>query len=485
MSRMEQSARSSARETPMTGPTAKRARTLAEVPGPRGLPLLGNLLQVDTARFHQSLEAFWRAHGDLFSFRLGTKRCVGIADPTLVRTLLRERPHDFTRMSTMEGVARELGMHGLFSAEGEDWKRQRTLIMPAFRDSNLLQRFDTLRAITERLIDALEQQTAEPVTILDSFMRYAVDVMAQVSLGEDLNTLERGAAGLQQHLGTIFGMLLRRVLAPIPYWRYFKLPADRALDRALAAASQDIHAMIARAQRKLADDPARAAAPETLLEAMLIAANGDGQQLTAAEVLANVFTLLLGGEDTTANTLAWIVYYLALHPDVQAELRSEVDHVLGHSATLSDHTRIADMPLLTAVVHETLRLKGPAPFVALAATRDLKIADVDVPAGTPIFVLLRAVALRTPGTPNPESFDPRRWLDVSSAARTELARASMPFGAGPRICPGRQLALLECALAISALVKRYEVTLASQEPIRERFDFAMEPEDLRVHIRPR
>jgi cytochrome P450 len=309
--------------------------------------------------------------------------------------------------------------------------------------------------------------------------------MAQVSLGEDLNTLERGSEGLQRQLETIFGMLLRRVLAPIPYWRYFKLPADHALDRALSAASKSINGMIARAQRKLADDPARAAAPQTLLEAMLVAASSGAEQLTEAEVLANVFTLLLGGEDTTANTLAWMVYFLALHPDVQGELRSEVDRVLGDSSTLEEHARIAEMPLLTAVVHETLRLKGPAPFVSLAPARDLRLADIDVPAGTPVFALLRAIALRMPGMHKPESFDPHRWLNLSSAARAELARSSMPFGAGPRICPGRQLALLECALAISALIKRYQITLASPGPIRECFDFAMEPEGLRVFVRPR
>ena len=481
---MEPSAASEA--TPVTSSKSMRVRSLADVPGPRGLPVLGNLLQIDLARFHVTLEQFWHAHGDLFSFRLGPKRCLGIADPTLVRSILRERPHDFTRMSTMESTARELGMHGVFSAEGDDWKRQRTLIMPAFRDSNLLQSWGTLRALTERLMCSLDQHAArgEPVLILDQLMRYTVDVMAQVSLGVDLNTLERGSQGLQQQLGVIFSMLLRRVLAPIPYWRFVKLPSDRALDQALAAATQAIKAIIADAQHKLAQDPTRAKNPETLLEAMLVAAIG-GEQLTEAEVIANVFTLLLGGEDTTANTLAWIVYYLARYPDVQAELRAEVDHVLRDSAVLEDHARIADMPLLSAVVHESLRLKGPAPFVALAPTRNLQIGDIEVPAGTPVFVLLRAVALRTPGTPNPESFNPKRWLNLSSSARTELARASMPFGAGPRICPGRQLALQECALAISALVKRYEVTLASQEPIRERFDFAMEPEALRVNVKRR
>jgi len=129
----------------------------------------------------------WRAHGDVFSFRLGPKHCLGVADPALVRSIMRERPHDFTRMSTMESTARELGMHGVFSAEGEDWKRQRTLIMPAFRDSHLLQRFDTLRAITERLMSSLAPHAAsgEPALILDQFMRYTVDVTNALDPGKN------------------------------------------------------------------------------------------------------------------------------------------------------------------------------------------------------------------------------------------------------------------------------------------------------------
>lgn len=464
-----------------------RTRSLADLPGPRGLPLLGNLLQIDNARFHLTLEDFWRAHGNLFSFRLGTTRCLGVADPALVRSIMRERPHDFTRMTSMESVARELGMHGLFSAEGEDWKRQRTLIMPAFRDTNLVRRFETLQTITHRLMHSLTPHalSGAPVIILDSFMRYTVDVMAQVALGEDLNTVERGGDALQRHFEVIFGALLRRILSPVPYWRYVKLPADRALDRALQAAGDALRAIIERAREKLAREPERAQAPETLLEAMLVAADSGGQQLTESEVLANVFTLLLGGEDTTANTLAWVVYFLALHGDVQSELHAEVDSVLGDDAVLSDHARIADLPLLTAVVHETLRLKGAAPFVALAAARDQTLGEIQVPRGTPIFLLLRAVALRAPGLAQPEQFDPRRWLNANSSARAELARASMPFGAGPRVCPGRQLALMEAALAISALVKRHELELVNSKPVRERFDFAMEPEDLQVQLRPR
>ncbi len=464
-----------------TAPTA--LRTLRDVPGPRGFPINGNLLEIDLERTHLSFERYAREYGPVFGFRLGPERCLGVSEPELVRTLLRERPSDFRRIKTMESVARELGMHGVFSAEGDDWKRQRTLIMPAFREENLTRHAPALRTITERFVDLLgrEASRGQPIDILHHLMRFTVDVTAEVAFGRDMNTVERGADELQQHFETIFPMLLRRVLAPFPYWRYVRLPADRKLDRALAASRTALGPLIERAREELAADPERRAAPRTLLEAMIVASSDEAGRLTNDELFANVLTLMLAGEDTTANTLAWVVYYLAKYPEVQRELQGEVDAVLGSERTLPSPSAAAQLRYLGAVAHETLRLKSPAPFISLAAVRDTQIADIEVPEGTPVFVLTRAIAMREDSFPQPERFDPSRWLSSDRALR-----ASMPFGAGARVCPGRQLALLECSLLISAIVKRFDFALPPDlGEVRERFDFAMEPENLRVIVRER
>jgi cytochrome P450 len=222
---------------------------------------------------------------------------------------------------------------------------------------------------------------------------------------------------------------------------------------------------------------------------MIVAATESNEglaRLSNDEVFANALTLLIAGEDTTAYTIAWMLYFLAKHPDIQEELREEVDAVLGSSRTLPSYAAASELRYLTALAHETLRLKGPAPLLALAAARDTQLADIALPAGTPVFALLRQVGLQPESFPEPERFEPRRWLtNDDSGQRAALARESLPFGAGPRVCPGRQVALLECAILMSAVIKSFELALPPGLEVREAFDFAMKPENLRVILRPR
>jgi cytochrome P450 len=484
-------------------PETQTIRALTALPGPSGPPLIGNALQIDLTRLHAQLESWAAAHGDLYTFRLGPTRCLVVSDPDAARKVFADRPLGFRRFHTMEQVARELDMHGLFSAEGEDWQRQRRLIMPAFKEENLARAFPVLRTISERLVRLFEREASkgEPIDVLHHLMRFTVDVMAAVAFGRDMNTLERGPDELQRHFEVIFPMLLRRVNAPFPYWRYVKLPVDRALDRALEGAKQILLPVIEQARAERAER-ADCTASLTLLHAMLDATDeqtaGAAARLSQSEIIANVFTLLLAGEDTTANTLAWIIYFLASHGDVQEQVAEEARDVLGDAAALASMADVSRLRLLTAVTHETLRLKSPAPFVSLEAVTDSVVAGVRVPAGTPVFVLTRRIAMREAYFAQPEEFLPGRWLgnregedprdkredkrEDKHADKRDKLRMSLPFGAGPRVCPGRQLALLECALSLSAVAARFRLSLPPDLVVGERFDFAMEPEGLRVLV---
>ena len=119
-------------------------RTLTDLSGPKGLPLLGNLLQLDLKQLHRVLEKWCHEFGNLYLFELGRTPVVVVADPELIQQILRNRPKLYGRLGTIEPVFKEMGITGVFSAEGDDWKRQRRLTAHALDANHLRQFFPTL-----------------------------------------------------------------------------------------------------------------------------------------------------------------------------------------------------------------------------------------------------------------------------------------------------------------------------------------------------
>jgi cytochrome P450 len=460
------------------------------MPGPRPLPLLGNLLGLSIKRLHLDLEKWARRYGDVYVFRLGPKPVLVISDTALLQQVLRDRPEGFRRLSAMREVVDEIRATGVFTAEGDTWSRQRRLVMAAFGTSHLREGHASIAEITRRL-GRLWQGAAErgePVDVLRDLTRYTVDITSVVGFGTDMNTIERGTHALQRHLEVVFRMVSRRMNMPFPLWRYVKLRADRELDRSLAEVEQVILDLIRKTRAEIDAEPARAAAPRNLLEAMLSArdASDPSARLSDREVFGNVFTLLLAGEDTTANTLAWMLYFMATSRGVQGRMQAEADALLGGAEVLENHEDIPKLRYTTAVAHETLRLKSAAPVQFCEAGADTRVGDVEVPAGTAVILLTRLVALRDENFYDAATFDPTRWLGAAPPGGRHEPRAALAFGSGPRVCPGRALSLIECGMVGAMVARRFDVSLEpSGAAVEERFAGLMRPEGLRIRLTPR
>jgi cytochrome P450 len=461
-------------------------RPLSALPGPRGLPLVGNLHQLDVARIHLVLEDWRERFGPVFTIRMGRRPALVLAETELVRQVLRDRPGKFRREESLLETARETGINGVFHAEGADWRKQRRLVMPAFGSGPTRAGWSGLRSMSDRLRARWDEaaRTGHPVDVLQDLTRFTVDVTSHLVFGRDLNTLERGSDELQRNIQEIFATVGRRMFAPMRYWRVIRLPQDRRFDRCLLAVKSEMEALIQRAHEELAQRPA-GALPRTLLEGMIQARDEEDPavRFSDAEVLGNVLTLLLAGEDTTANTMAWMLYFVARDPEVQRRLQQEADRVLGTETSLPTPDDAAAMQYAGALAREALRLRSPAPMMLHQALEDVVLGDVAVPTGTRIFLLTRAADLDQLG----RELQPDRWLgstrdDARSDARRGV-KEGLAFGDGPRICPGRSLALVECALVSAMVGRRFELSLAG-EP-RERFNFVVQPEGLRIRFRPR
>jgi cytochrome P450 len=278
-------------------------------------------------------------------------------------------------------------------------------------------------------------------------------------------------------------MIARRVSAPVPYWRYVRLPADRALDRSLAQLQIAIRQFVDKAREQMRERPELHEHPENFLQGMLAAQQSEGRY-SEEELFGNTMTMLLAGEDTTAHTLAWTTWFLAREPEVQARLASEAGELLGDSAFPSDHETASAFEYGEAVLRESMRLKSVASVIFLESLHETDVGGTRVPAGTRILLLTRHAAMQAASFPRPAAFDPDRWLSQQDGAHR--SKGFLSFGAGPRFCPGRNLAFLEAKAALATLARNFEITLdPAAPPVTEQFTFTTIPRGLRVRLRER
>lgn len=446
-------------------------KRIADLPGPRGLPILGNLLQIDASSLHLIAEKWSRQYGEVFRFRIGRRELLALANPETIAAVLRERPDGFYRTERLSAIAREMGFNGVFSANGDAWRRQRPMVMAGFDPAHIKSYFPMLVNVTERF-SRRWQRAAAAGTAIDlqaDLMRYTVDVTAGLAFGSDINTLESEEDVIQAHLDKIFPALFKRLLAPVPYWRWFP---DRKVERHVVALRRAVEGFIAQARARMSNPP------RNLIEAMIAARDTPGSGLTDDDVAGNVLTMLLAGEDTTANTLAWMIYLLHRHPEALARAGEEVSRV-----RLDRYEDVSALPFVDACINETMRLKPVAPIIMAQPTRDTEIAGVQVPKKTIVMCLMRAGAIDERRFADAKAFEPGRWL--SGAQASSPKRVSMPFGAGPRLCPGRYLAILEMKMVMAMLLSRYEIgSVATPDggEAREHLAFTMAPVGLRLRL---
>ena len=466
-------------------------RQIKDLPGPRALPLVGNAFQVTLASVHQDFERWAREFGTLYQMKMGRAQVLVIADHELLAAVLRDRPDGFRRSPRIAEVASELGLpQGLTSAEGEDWQRQRRMVMASFAPGQVRAYFPSLQKVTLRL-QARWQKAAlaqSSINLQADLMRFTVDAIAGLAFGKDINTLESGEDVIQRHLDKVLPAVAWRVVSLVPYWRYFKLPADRVLEHSIAVINATLLDFVAQARQRLTEDPALRGKPGNLLEAMLVAADQPGSGLGDRQIVGNVMTMLLAGEDTTANTLAWMIHLLQRNPDALLRAQQEV-RALAPDPSCSSMEMMEQLVFLDACISETMRLKPVAPLMALQALRDTTVGDVAVPKATLIMGVLRHDSVSERNFQNPNAFEPERWLaDAPQALSPAAKRSAIPFGSGPRMCPGRYLALLEMKMAMAMLLASFDIVRVETPDGREaqeRMAVTMAPVGLQMKLRER
>ena len=196
-----------------------------------------------------------------------------------------------------------------------------------------------------------------------------------------------------------------------------------------------------------------------LLSALMGVVDEDGRQMSRTQLRDETITMLLAGHETTALALTWTWYLLSRHPEVVERLEREADALNG-PPTFADLPRLA---YTERVVRESMRIYPPAYSFGREALDDDEILGWPVPAGTTLFVFPWVLHRDERFFPDPLRFDPDRWTD--DFERRLPRHAYLPFGAGPRMCIGREFARMELILIVAAIAQRYRLEWGAEPPV--------------------
>ena len=378
--------------------------------------------------------------------------------PEAMRHVLASHPELYRRVAAGDRVLGPILGRGLASSEGEAWRRQRRILAPAFTPRTLPVLTRHIMACAEAACTRLEAAGGGPLDLLTTMQELSLDVAATSMFS--LETARFGAQlrGLLSVYATSIGrprasdfLLPRRVPTPTSLRRGLFRRRWTTLIRSIIA------------DRRAAT--AREAVPRDLFDMLSDAYGTQEESLLADEVS----TLIFAGHETTGLTMFWACYLLAHAPEWQAVIRAEAREVDLSPGAAAD--ALAGLSATRAVVEETLRLYPPAYMSARQAAEPHTLCGVPVRKGS-LVLLPFCMLQRNPHLwPSPSTFDPRRFLVDAKPDRF----AFLPFGAGPRVCIGAQLALSEAVLVLARLVRDNDIRLEPGAPVLPVGSFATRP----------
>lgn len=383
-----------------------------------------------------------RSYGDIVQYRSSVEPAYLVNHPDYIRQVLQSKAHNYNKNTYLNKYMLEsLTGQGLLTSENPLWREQRRLIQPAFHRHSLPKFVDLMKVAVLRTVGRLDEAAAErrPVDIANEMMRLTLDIVTQSLFGYDIT-------GQADEIGEAMDTMVS-----------IGKPRHRKVREAMELLDRIVYAIID--ERRLHPERER----EDLLTMLLNARYDDGSAMPDRQVRDEIMSLLVAGHETTANTMSWTWYLLARNPQVVECLEAEIDDVLGDRVPGVD-----DFPRLVyadKVFHEAMRFYPSAWSISRRALRDDEIGGYFIPANSIVAMSPYTMHRHPAFWDEPERFDPERFTPERVAARPRFAY--FPFGGGARQCIGNYFALMESAIIIPTIARRYRMRLISDEPVEE------------------
>ncbi len=432
------------------------------IPGPTGLPLLGNLLDLQREDLlHYFIDAS-QSYGDVVRFRLGPMEQYLFVHPDHVHHILVSGRQHYVKGMGYSGLKLLVG-EGLLTSDGDLWRRQRELMQPSFSPQAVMSYEHIVVSAVQDMLARWKVITRDgaPINVNEEMLQLTINVIGMVLFGMDLRNEapETGKA-----FEYVFSYLPKITLNPFAAPLFVPTRGNRRFKQALALIRQFIGEQI---------EQGRTGSERNGLLSILLHEHGaDGQAgMNDKQLQDEVTTLFFAGFETTSRALTWTWYLLSLHVESADKVYAEVDSLLAKRMPMA-----ADVSRLTyqrQVIDEALRLYPPIGLLSRQAVHDDVVGGYRIPARA-LIVLCPYLTHRHPDFwDTPDKFDPDRFSPARSARRHKYAY--YPFGAGPRICLGAGFAMQEISMTVSMVAQQYRLQLVPDCKVEVGFHGTTQP----------
>lgn len=451
------------------GPAHADIAPPAIAPGPRGLPVLGNMLDIsrDPVGYLESCAA---RYGGVTALKLGVYPALLLNDPDLIEQVLVKEHEKFIKHQVFWRQLRALLGKGLFMTEQEEWQRARRFAAPAFATRALQEYAPTLVGEAERWVAGW--QDGQEIDIHREMLSMGVVLATRTLLNADVTD---DLAWVTRSVGWVMDEITARYSRPVLIPDRVPLPGHVRYLRGIKALDELINRIIAEQRDGRAE-------PRGLIAQLMSARDEDGKLMTDIELRDAICNFLLAGYESTAITMTWGLDLLGRNRDIQDRLANEARTVLGDRPPV--HEDMANLGQMERAVIEILRLRPVAWLLGREAIVDTRVGDYDVPKGTTLLISPWITQRDARYFDDPLAFRPERW--AGDLRRTLPRFAYFPFGGGPRICIGNRFAMMEMMQLLSVVLRRFDVERMTERKAIPIPSIAMRPKGglwLRLHAR--
>lgn len=377
---------------------------------------------------------------------------------------------------------------GLLLSSGPKWARNRRLLTPAFHFDILKSYVKIKNSVVGPLLKRFETAATrkEPVETFHALSLYTFDVLVRCTMGYEEDIQREGDAHpYVQAVKNLTELWAERLFNPLlnhdfiyrltssgrKFFRlcdYVHSISERMIRNRMEAlqASESSHDDGTKKQAKVTD----------FLTILIQARDDEGKGLTFREIRNEVDTFLFEGHDTTTSGISWILYALACNPEHQRACQQEIDSIL-HGRDSDDilWDDLGQLKYLTLCIKEAMRVYPPVPAVQRQLTKPLTVEGVTLEKDTVITVCLGNLHRNPLVWPEPDKFDPERFLPENFDKLDNFSY--VPFSAGPRNCIGQNFAMNEMKITLAHILRRFTVSPDPAHPALRRPDLVLKAEN--------